>query len=56
MPLVEVSPPGVSLPSIVAVAGRRIDASDAQTARFPYGNADASERPSRARSRIPRQY
>jgi hypothetical protein len=41
MPLVEVSPPGVSLPSIVAVAGRRIDASDAQTARFPYGNADA---------------
>lgn len=33
--------PGGSSPSIVAVAGRRIDAADAQTARFPYGNADA---------------
>jgi hypothetical protein len=27
--------------SIVAVAGRRIDAADAQTTRFPYGNTDA---------------
>jgi hypothetical protein len=35
------APPGGSSPSIVAVAGRRIDAADAQTARFPYGNADA---------------
>jgi hypothetical protein len=35
------APPGGSSPSIVAVAGRRIDAADAQTARFPNENADA---------------
>jgi hypothetical protein len=27
--------------SVVAVAGRRVDVADAQTARFPYGNSEA---------------
>ena len=35
------TPPRASLGSIVAVAGRRIDAANAQTPRFPYGNTDA---------------
>src|SRR5258708_36372699 len=35
------TPPSGSLCSIVAVAGRRVDAVDAQTKRFPYANADS---------------
>jgi hypothetical protein len=35
------TPPRGSSCSIVAVAGRRIDAADTQTTRFPHGNLDA---------------
>jgi hypothetical protein len=34
------APPGRSSLTIVAVAGRRIDAHDVQTARFPFGKVD----------------
>ena len=35
------TPPRGSSCSIVAVAGRRVDAADTQTTRFPHGNVDA---------------
>jgi hypothetical protein len=35
------TPPRGSSCSIIAVAGRRVDAADTQTTRFPYGNAAA---------------
>jgi hypothetical protein len=35
------TPPRGSSYSIVAVAGRRVDAADTQTTRFPHGNVDA---------------
>jgi hypothetical protein len=34
------APPHSSSNRVIAIAGRRIDAADAQTTRFPYGNAD----------------